>query len=93
MLVRLLGLAAFGVFVAFTPLFAGEELAGKLVRVGPETVIVECRNDKRIEFKVGRAERRQAAPLLGKTVRVKYRKVDGKKNSVSFAPIFSSSLR
>ncbi len=66
---------------------AAEELAGKLERVGLETVTIASGNNKKLVLSVDRDNRVQAAPYIGKRVKVRVSKDQGKPMAVLFKPL------
>lgn len=76
-----------GMVVLSTPqVCAAEEFAGKLQRVGMNTVTVVGSGNQKVVMHVKRGQRREAAPYLGKSVRVNYRTEQGSCTAVRFLP-------
>ena len=65
---------------------AAEEFAGKLQRVGMNTVTVVGSGNQTVVMQVKRGQRREAAPYLGKSVRVDFRTEQGACTAVRFRP-------
>lgn len=67
-----------------------EEFAGKLERVDLTTVTIIGSNNKQVVMKVDGGKRREAAPYLGKSVSVEFRKDNGACKAVRFSSAASA---
>ncbi len=76
----LLGVVVFGMALEC----GAEEFAGKLQRVGIDTVTVVGSNNTKVVVHVKRGQRRQAAPYLGKSVMVDFRTESGECKAIRF---------
>lgn len=63
-----------------------EQIAGMLVRVDRHTVTVRQRNDRKVVMQVENGQRREAAPYLGKWVKVDFRNERGSCRVLRFRP-------
>lgn len=73
--------------LGLTGISAAEELAGKLERVGWETVTIAAGNNEKLVLSVDKDNRVQAAPYIGKRVTVRVSKDKGKPIAVLFKPL------
>jgi hypothetical protein len=62
------------------------ECAGKLEKVGLNTVILKAMNNHRMVFYVDSGHRVMAAPFIGKLVTVQFRQKDGRRKALLFRP-------
>ncbi len=74
-----------GLVLVSMPLDCGaEEFAGKLQRVGIDTVTVVGSDNRKVVMHVKRGQRRQAAPYIGKSVMVDFRTERGEWTAIRF---------
>jgi len=74
-----------GIIVLSIPLeCVADEFAGKLQRVGIDTVTVVGPDNRKVVMHVKNGQRRQAAPYLGKSVMVDYRTERGEWTAIRF---------
>ncbi|MFH1112469.1 MAG: hypothetical protein V1792_00980 [Pseudomonadota bacterium] len=72
------------VILGTVPECGAEEFAGKLQRVGIDTVTVVGSDNRKVVVQVKSGQRRQAAPYLGKSVMVDFRTESGECKAIRF---------
>lgn len=81
-----LGILFCSVFFLAPQLGYAEEFAGMLVRVDLNSVTLQGSNDEKYVMQVEQGQRREAAPYLGKWVRVDFRTEKGACRVIRFRP-------
>jgi len=74
-----------GILAVYQPC-AASEMAGTLIRVGPESVVVRASDHTQMVFQVDKQDRLIAAPFLGKNVIIKFRLDQGQHKVFNFLP-------